>query len=94
MAHIYSVSSSCHCTSSASLIDHGANDGIAGDDVHVIKKMMHTVNVQGIDNDEGTGIPIITIEAVVMTQCGPVIAIMPQYAYLGHGKSIHSSAQP
>jgi hypothetical protein len=56
--------------------------------------MIRTVYVQGIDNDEGTGIPTITIEAVVMTQCGPIIAIMPQYAYLGHGKSIHSSAQP
>jgi hypothetical protein len=93
VARFYTISS-MHCTTvSGSLIDRGANGGIAGDNVHIIERAMHTVNVCGIDNHEVTGIPIITTSGVVKTQHRPVIAILPHYAYLGSGKTIHSAAQ-
>ena len=93
VACIYSVSFSHRTTMAASLIDRGANGGIAGDDVRVIDKTMWMVDVRGINNHEVSGLPIATVGAVILTQHGPVIAIMPQYAYLGHGKTIHSATQ-
>ena len=44
----------------ASLVDRGANGGIAGDDVHIIEKSDQTVDVRGIDNHQITNIPIVT----------------------------------
>ena len=78
-----------------SLVDRGANGGLAGDDVRIVHKSEHprTVDVSGIDNHEITGLPIVTVGGVVQSQRGPVIAIMHQYAYTGQGKTIHSSAQ-
>jgi hypothetical protein len=93
VARLYTVSSTHRTTVSGSLIDRGANGGIAGDDVRVIEHTMRTVDVRGIDNHEVTGIPIVTAGGVVKTQHGPVIAILSQYAYLGSGKTIHSAAQ-
>jgi len=93
VARIYSVSSTHRTTASGSLVDRGANGGITGDDVRIINKTMRTVDVRGIDNHEVTGIPIVTAGGVINTQHGPVIAIMPQYAYLGGGKTIHSAGQ-
>lgn len=87
---------SAHKASSfATLVDRGANGGIAGDDVRVIFKAEHPrrVDVSGIDNHQMTDLPIVTAGGVVQSQRGPVIAILNQYAYTGHGKSIHSSAQ-
>ena len=40
-----------------------------------------------------TNVPIVTAGGVVNSQYGPVIAILNQYAYVGRGRSIHSSAQ-
>jgi hypothetical protein len=50
VACIYSVSFSHHTMVAASLIDHGANGGIAGDDVHVLNRSLQTVAVCGINN--------------------------------------------
>ena len=75
------------------LVDRGANGGICGDDVRVISKTTRNVDVQGIDNHQIVNIPIVTAGAVAITQRGPVIIIMNQYAHIGHGKTIHSSGQ-
>ena len=75
------------------LVDRGANSGICGDDVRVISKTSCNVDVQGIDNHQIVNIPIVTAGSVTMTQCGPVIIIMNQYAYIGYGKTIYSSGQ-
>jgi hypothetical protein len=86
--------SSCHASGhKGSLVDHGANGGIAGDDVRIIAKTGQTVDIQGIDNHRINKIPIVTAGGVINTQKGQVIAIMHQYAYTGKGKSIHSCAQ-
>ena len=86
--------SACATHNTESLVDRGANGGIAGDDVRVISQDAHrSVNVRGIDNHEITSIPIVTCGGVVQSQHGPIIAIMNQYVYHPHQKSIHSSGQ-
>ena len=83
-----------HDTSSnASLVDRGANGGIAGNDVKIIERLNRRVDVQGIDNHQMNDIPIVTAGGVTNTQKGDVIVILHQYAYVGKGTSIHSSAQ-
>ena len=74
-------------------MDHGADGGIAGDDVHIIAKTDRSVDIQGIDNHRINEIPIVTAGGVVNTQKGPVIAIMHKYAYTRKDKLIHSCAQ-
>lgn len=76
-----------------SLIDRGANGGVAGQDVRVIHKTNRSVDIRGIDNHQVTDIAIGTVGGVVTTQKGPVIAIMHQYALHGKGSTIHSAAQ-
>ena len=78
-----------------SLIDRGANGGIAGSDTRVIERHAHrTVDIRGIDNHEICSIPIVNAGAVVRSQRGEVIAIFNQYAYHpAQGRSIHSSCQ-
>ncbi len=88
----YSASSHKSCKV-GSLIDRGANGGIAGDDIHIIEKSNQTVDVRGIDNHQITNIPIVTARGIIKTQHGPAIAILHQYTYTGQGKSIHSSGQ-
>ena len=78
---------------SMSLIDRGANGGVAGDDVRIIFRTNRTVDIKGIDNHHVNNIGIGTVGGVVQTQHGPVIAIMHQYALLGKGASIHSPSQ-
>ena len=78
----------------ASLIDRGANGGIAGDDMRLICfDKDRRINVQGIDNHQLPQLKIGTFGATVNTQNGPVILIFNQYAYHGKGKTIHSSLQ-
>ena len=88
----YSILACC-AGNKSSLVDRGANGGIAGDNIQVISKTGQTVDIQGIDNHRINEIPIVTAGGVITTQKGPVIAIMHQYAYTGKGKSIHSCAQ-
>ena len=82
-------------SSQGSLVDRGANGGLAGSDVRVIHPHANPrlVDVSGIDSHQVTDLPILTVGGVVPSQRGNVIAIMHQYAYLGEGKTIHSSGQ-
>jgi hypothetical protein len=78
---------------SLSLIDRGANGGVAGTDVRVIFKTGRTVDIRGIDNHQCTNIDIGTVGGVVQTRKGPVIGTMHQYALLNKGSTIHSPCQ-
>ena len=91
---LYRVSRN-HASSHDSLVDRGANGGLAGSDVRIICKhpSPRYVDVSGIDSHQITDLPIVTVGGVVQSQRGPVIAIMHQYAYMGSGKTIHSSGQ-
>ena len=95
MAHIVYTTSASRVSGvqNLSLVDRGANGGLAGDDVRVISKTNRRVDIRGIDNHQVTGIDIGTVGGVVDTQKGPVVAIMHQYALLGKGSSIHSPCQ-
>jgi hypothetical protein len=75
---------------SPSLVDRGANSGVAGNDVRVIFKTNLTVDIKGIDNHRCTNIDIGTVGGVIHMNKGPVIGIMNQYALLNKGSSIHS----
>jgi hypothetical protein len=91
---VYDVSSTRTSTvKDLSLVDRGANGGIAGNDVRVISKTNRVVDVRGIDNHQLVDIDIGTVGGVVTTQKGPVIAIMHQYALFGKDSSIHSPGQ-
>ena len=58
-----------HDTSSTvSLVDRGANGGIAGNDVRIIERLNRRVDVQGIDNHQMNDIPIVTAGGVTKTQ--------------------------
>jgi hypothetical protein len=80
-------------TKIASLIDRGANGGLAGEDVRIIERSDRTADVSGINDHTIRGLPIVTAAGVVSTHIGPVCLIMHQYAYHGKGKTIHSSVQ-
>jgi hypothetical protein len=93
--HIQYWASSHRQVRTGTLIDPGANGGIAGDDVRIINRTGRQVDVhQGIDNHQIVDIPIVTAGAVLKMQRGEVIIILHQYAYTGKGKTIHSSGQP
>ena len=77
-----------------SLVDRGANGGLAGDDMRKIAMSDRFIDVQGIDNHMVPHLRIGTFGAVVRTKSGSyIILIFNQYAYHGRGKSIHSCLQ-
>ena len=70
----------------ASLIDRGANGGLAGEDIRIIEKTTSTADVSGINDHTRQGLPIATVAGVVESHLGPICLIMHQYAYHGKGK--------
>ena len=73
----YCVSSHKNSSSSKySLVDRGANGGVAGDDVRVVFITHRSVDIKGIDNHHVNNIDIGTVGGVVQTHKGPMIAIM------------------
>ena len=76
-----------------SLIDRGANGGLAGSDVRILERTCRTVSVTGIDNHELPGLDIVTCAALLHTNHGKVVLIMHEYAYYGRGNTIHSPGQ-
>jgi hypothetical protein len=77
----------------SSLVDRGANGGLAGEDVRIIEQSNRTANVSGINNHTIHGLPIVTAAGVVSTHLGPICLLMHQYANHGKGKTIHSRLQ-
>ena len=45
----------------------------------------------GIDDDELTGLDVVTAAELFDTQKGPVIGIFHEYAHLGMGRSLHAA---
>jgi hypothetical protein len=82
-----------HRFNSGTLVDRGANGGVAGADVRVIFLTGRHVDILGIDDHHIVDIPIVTAGGVMDTTRGPVVAIMHQYAYTGKGATIHSCGQ-
>jgi len=79
-----------HRLGESSLVDRGANGGLAGEDICVIEHTLRKADISGINNHTVVGLPIVTAAGVVQTLAGPVSLILHQYALIGKGKSIHS----
>jgi hypothetical protein len=84
-----------HCGDVASsLIDRGANGGLAGSDTRVISvDPSRKLTITGIDNHQMPDPDVMQARAYVTSHKGPVIAIFHQYAHIKTGASIHSSLQ-
>ena len=77
-----------------SLVDRGANGGLAGTDMRVIATSPHkSVHIEGIDGHQVRDVPIVTAGGVLQTTTGEVIGIFHQYAHINKGASIHSCVQ-
>ena len=87
--HVAQASQAVH----ESIVDRGANGGLAGSDVRVLNTSSRQCTVTGIDYHEIPGLDIVQCAALVNTNHGIVNLIMNEYADYGKGHSIHSSGQ-
>ena len=76
-----------------SLVDRGANGGLAGSDVRVLSTSSRKYTVTGMDQHQINGLDIVQCSALVKTNHGYVNLIMNEYDYYGKGHTIHSSGQ-
>ena len=87
--HIAQASQAKHC----SLVDRGANGGLAGSDVRILSRSSRKCTVTGIDSHELQGLDVVQCAVLVQTNHGIVNLIMNEYACYGKGHTIHSSGQ-
>ena len=87
--HIAQGSQAKHC----SLVDRGANGGLAGSDVRTLSRPSRNCTVTGIDSHELQGLDVVQCAALVETNHIIVNLIMKEYACYGKGHTIHSSGQ-
>ena len=91
---ICNVSATRHAMSKAtSLIDCGANGGIAGNNVCIIATTNCRVKVSKINNHAHDDLKIVTPGAICPSNKGEIVVIMHQYAYIPNSQTIHSSMQ-
>ena len=92
MASTYHISK--HSASSfGSLVDRGANGGLARADVHVLERTGRKVSVTGIDDHELPVLDIVTCVSFIQTNHGKVNMLMHEYAYYSRGNTLHSLCQ-
>ena len=87
--HVAQASQAKH----GSLVDRGANGGLAGSDVRILSRSSRKCTVTGIDSHELQGLDVVQCAALVKTNHGIVNLIMNEYACYGKGHTIHSSGQ-
>ena len=75
------------------MVDHGANEGVAGPDMRGIHRTYRKIKIQDIDNHEVADLDVVTAATLLNTPQGKVTGIFNEYAYLWKGSSIHSSGQ-
>ena len=75
------------------LVDHGANEGLAGPDMRGIHRTYRKIKIQDIGNHEVADLDVVTAATLLNTPQGRVTGIFNEYAYLWKGSSIHSSGQ-
>ena len=85
--HVAQVNQAKH----GSLVDRGANGGLAGSNVRVLSTSPRKSTVTGIDNHELPGLDLVQCAVLVDTNHGIVNLIMNEYAYFGGDHSLHSS---
>ena len=74
--HIAQASQAKH----GSLVDRGANGGLAGSDVRILSRSFRKCTVTGIDSHELLGLDVVQYAALVETNHGIVNLIMNEYA--------------
>ena len=80
--------------SRGSLMDGGCNGGVAGDDMYVLERTGHTVDVRGIDDHIVEGLDVGTAVGLVTTVAGEKLLLYcHQYALAGKGPTVHSTHQ-
>ena len=87
--HVAQASQAKH----GSLVDRGANGGLAGSDVRILSRSSRKCTVTGIDSHELQGLDVVQCAALVETNDGIDNLIMNEYACYGKGHTIHSSGQ-
>ena len=87
--HVTQASQAKH----GSLVDTGANGGLAGSDVRILSRSSRKCTVTGIDNHELQGLDVVQCAALVETNHGIVNLIMNEYACYGKGHTIISTGQ-
>ena len=75
------------------MVDHGANEGLAGPDMRGIHRTYRKIKIQDIDNHEVADLDVVTAATLLNTPQGKVTGIFNEYAYLWKESSIHSSGQ-
>ena len=75
------------------LVDHGANEGLAGPDMRGIHRTYRKIKIQDIGNHEVADLDVVTAATLLNTPQGKVTGIFNEYAYLWKRSSIHSSGQ-
>ena len=75
------------------MVDHGANEGLAGPDMRGIHRTYRKIKIQDIDNHEVADLDVVTAATLLNTPQGKDTGIFNEYAYLWKGSSIHSSGQ-
>jgi len=75
------------------LVDRGANGCMLGNDAKVIFNRNKTVDVTGVDNHELNALPMVDATAKTITDKGPVILVLRNYAYHGLNRTLHSAGQ-
>ena len=75
------------------MVDHGANEGLAGPDMRGIHRTYRKIKIQDIDNHEIADLDVVTAATLLNTPQEKVTGIFNEYAYLWKGSSIHSSGQ-
>ena len=88
----YHVAQASHAKN-GSLVDGGANGGLAGSDVRILSRSSRKCTVTGNDSHELQGLDVVQCAGLVETNHGIVNLIMNEYAYYGEGHTIHSSGQ-
>ena len=87
--HIAQASQAKH----GSLVDRGADGGLAGSDVRILSRSSRKCTVTGIDSHELQGLDVVQCAALDQTNHGIANLIMNEYACYGKGHTIHSSGQ-
>ena len=89
----YRVVNAASSMKRASLIDRGANGGVAGMDGRTLMITDRRLDLTGVDDHQVKDLSIVVHAGVFPTTTGPIIGICNQYAKHNQPTSIHSSLQ-
>ena len=83
----------CFTSSYESLLDRGANGGLAGSDVRILSKSLRKCNVTSINHHVMQDLDIVQCAVLLNTKHGIVNFMINNCAYSAQGHTIHSSGQ-